>query len=332
MAVLVTGGAGYIGSHMVLELMEHKEDVVVVDNLSTGHRHAVLCDTFYPGDIRDDLLMERVFRENDIESVIHFAADSQVAESMRDPLKYYDNNVGGTARLLHHMVKHSVGRMVFSSTAAVYGEPDAIPITEEAPVRPQSAYGESKLSVERMLAWVSASHGIRHTCLRYFNACGAHRDGVIGEDHRPETHLIPNLVKAAFSASREAPVYGTDYPTPDGTCIRDYIYIGDLVKAHMLSLEKMRKENVDAVYNLGSQAGYSVLEILRAVEGVTGIQLDIRDMDRRPGDPAVLIASGEKARRELGFLPIKVDIGDIIETVVKFQKKHPGGYAPREEE
>lgn len=326
MSILVTGGAGFIGSHMIHLLLEQGEQVVAVDNLTMGHRQAVLCEHFYQGDIRDDQLLERIFTEHCIEGVIHFAALTVVGDSIQKPLDYYDCNVNGTWRLLSRMVHHKTRILVFSSTAAVYGEPNAIPISEEAVLRPLSPYGETKLVAEKMLEWAFRAHDMSCISLRYFNACGAHPEGILGEDHRPETHLIPNAVRAALGMDEKMVICGNDYPTPDGTCIRDYIYIGDLVSAHLLALRKLREGKGCAAYNLGSQSGYSVLEIIKAVEEKTGKKLDFQIAERRAGDPPRLVASGEKAARELGFVSKTREIGDIIGTVLRFYERHPRGY------
>lgn len=326
MAILVTGGAGYIGSHMVALLKEQGKDVVVIDNLSTGHRKAVLTDKFYHGDLRDDLMMSRIFIDNDIEGVIHFAADSQVGESVKDPLKYYDNNVYGTSRLLHHMVNSNVNYIVFSSTAAAYGNSGEALITEDTKTSPESPYGETKLSIEKMMDWVSKAHGINYTALRYFNACGAHMSGKIGENHQPETHLIPLVLQTALGKRNEILVFGDDYNTPDGTCVRDYIHVSDLANAHVLALDKMRNDRKNGTYNLGNGKGFSVREIIEVAKKVTGREISTRVVGRRPGDPDVLVASNELAKKELNWKIEIDDIGKIIESAWKFMVAFPDGY------
>ncbi len=326
MAVLVTGGAGYIGSHMVAELLENKIETVVLDNLSTGNREAVLCDRFYEGDIKNSSDLDKVFSENEIDSVIHFAASSLVGESMSNPLKYYNNNVCGTAVLLEAMIKYDVKNLVFSSTAAVYGETDAIPITEETPVNPKSPYGETKLAIEKMIDWTARSSGINYISLRYFNACGAHKNGRIGEWRTHETHLIPLILQYSRGLRDGFKVFGNDYDTPDGTCVRDYIHVIDLVKAHTAALVYLKSGGKSEIFNLGLGNGFSVLEIIRAAEKVIGQKIKYTVSERREGDPAVLIASNEKARKMLLWECKIKDPVEIIEDAWKFYLKHPKGY------
>lgn len=326
MAVLVTGGAGYIGSHAVAALLEQGEQVVVVDNLSQGHREAVLGGKLYVGDLRDETFMARVFSECEIEGVIHFAAHSLVGESMQDPGKYYHNNVYGTLMLLEQMKRAGVSRIVFSSTAATYGEPERVPIDEYDRTLPTNAYGETKLAMERMIRWFDTAHGIRSVSLRYFNAAGAHESGQIGEDHRPETHLIPLVLQVALGQRDAISVFGDDYPTADGTCIRDYIHVSDLADAHVLALQRLRAGGESAVYNLGSGNGYSVREVIDVAREVTGHPIPVKQEARRAGDPAVLVASSQRAREELGWQPQREQLKSIIASAWQWHKSHPNGY------
>lgn len=271
MAILVCGGAGYIGSHAVLELIKKEEEVIIIDNLQTGHKDAVIDGaTFYQGDIRNEDFLVSIFEKENIDAVMHFAADSLVGESMQNPLKYYDNNVSGAISLLKVMQKRNVKNIIFSSTAATYGDPIEMPIKENAITNPTNAYGETKLAIEKMLKWSEKAYGINYIILRYFNVAGADFSGLIGEDHRPETHLIPIVLEVAQGKREYINVYGDDYPTPDGTCIRDYIHVVDLVHAHILSLEKLKREKKSAIYNLGNGNGYSVKEVIEVARKVTG--------------------------------------------------------------
>lgn len=326
MAVLVTGGAGYIGSHTVVHLLERGEEVVVLDHLGTGHRAAVKAPVFYWGDLRDEMLLNRIFQEHRIESVIHFAALSLVGASGENPLAYYDNNVSGTRCLLSAMVTHGVKRIVFSSTAAVYGEPETVPIPETAPLRPTNPYGETKGVIERMLDWCGQAYGMKSISLRYFNAAGAHPAADVGEDHHPETHLIPIVLQAALGRRESVQVFGDDYPTPDGTCIRDYVHVMDLAEAHGFALERLRAGRPGGVYNLGNGKGFSVREVIRTAERITGRRIPIRTAPRRPGDPAVLVASAEKARAELGWHPRHPELDEIIASAWKWMRRHPRGF------
>lgn len=326
MAVLVTGGAGYIGSHAVVELMEKGQEVIVLDNLQQGHREAVLCDQFYHGDVRDSELLDRIFSLHEIDAVIHFAADSLVGESMQYPLKYYNNNVLGAQRLLEKMIEHGVRNIVFSSTAATYGQPDEVPIPESALTRPASPYGESKLAMENMMRWCETAHGIRWIALRYFNVGGAHSSGRIGEDHSPETHLIPLVLQVALGQRDQVFIYGDDYPTEDGTCIRDYIHVMDLANAHWLAYQHLRDGKESGIYNLGNGNGFSVLQVIETARKVTGHPLPTSVIERRPGDPAVLVAYSEKAKRELGWKPQYDQLEMIIASAWQWHQAHPRGY------
>jgi len=330
MAILVTGGAGYVGSHTVAALVERGVEAVVVDNLEKGHREAVWPGAkLYECDLRDAAALDAVFAENKITAVIHFAAYSLVAESVKNPAKYYDNNVAGTLQLLKTMNNHNVKSIVFSSTASTYGEPDTIPVTEEAQERPINPYGESKLAVERMLKWFDGAYGLKHVILRYFNVAGAHESAKIGEDHDPETHLIPMILQTALGKRSSFDLYGDDYPTPDGTCIRDYIHIMDLADAHILALGKLEKEPASALYNLGSGSGFSNKEILEAAKKITGIDIPVRFAPRRAGDPPVLVASSDKIKRELGWSPNRTHIDNIIRTAWAWHSAHPDGFKRR---
>lgn len=326
MAVMVTGGAGYIGSHTVAALLEKGEDVVVVDNLSQGHRQAVLGGKLYTGDLRDEEFMTRVFAGNEIDGVIHFAASSLVGESMADPGKYYHNNVYGTLCLLEQMKKAGVSRIVFSSTAATYGEPERVPIDEFDRTVPANTYGETKLSMEKMIRWFGVAHGIRSVSLRYFNAAGAHESGKIGEDHRPESHLIPLVLQVALGQREAISVFGSDYPTEDGTCIRDYIHVSDLADAHLLALKRLREGGESAVYNLGTGNGFSVKQVVDIARKVTGHPIPVKPEPRRAGDPAVLVASSARARQELGWNPGRERLQDIIASAWQWHSRHPKGY------
>ncbi|RJG18935.1 UDP-glucose 4-epimerase GalE [Paenibacillus thiaminolyticus] len=327
MAVLVTGGAGYIGSHTVAELLDRGEEVVVVDSLETGHADAVLGGTLHVGDIRDRAFLEGVFQQHKFDAVIHFAAYSLVGESMSNPAKYYDNNVHGTQVLLEVMQQFGVKRIVFSSTAATYGEPERTPIEETFATNPTNVYGETKLTMERMMRWFDQVHGIRYVSLRYFNAAGAHESGRIGEDHQPETHLVPIVLETALGKRSEIAVFGSDYPTHDGTCIRDYIHVSDLADAHLLAVDYLRKDGASEIFNLGSGNGFSVLEVIRTAERVTGLTIPTAMRDRRAGDPAVLIASAGKAKAVLGWQPKRDNMEKIIESAWRWHQAHPDGYA-----
>ncbi len=326
MAILVCGGAGYIGSHMVRLLMEKGIPVVVADNLVKGHKEAIDGVTLYVGDIRDKNFLDTVFEENEIESVIDFAAYSLVGESVISPLDYFNNNVYGTICLLEVMVKHNVKNFVFSSTAATYGEVLNMPITEDVTPAPKNPYGESKLIVERILKWCNEAYGLKYTALRYFNVAGAHPSGVIGEDHTPETHLIPIIANTALGKRDKVMIFGNDYKTNDGTCIRDYIHVMDLADAHLLALNRLEKGGDSAIYNLGNCSGFSVKEVIDTFEKVTGVLVNKEITGRRAGDPAVLIASSEKAIRELNWHPKFDSLEKIIETAWQWHKTHPNGY------
>ncbi|MFB0919361.1 MAG: UDP-glucose 4-epimerase GalE [Oscillospiraceae bacterium] len=325
--VLVLGGAGYIGSHTVCELIDEDFEVVIADSLETGHRGAVHPDAkLYVGDIRDRVFLDGIFKKEKIDAVVHFAAYSLVGESMTDPLKYYANNVGGTQVLLSSMVANKVKKIVFSSTAATYGEPERIPILESDPTEPTNTYGATKLAMEQMFKWTSLAHGIKYTSLRYFNACGAHPSGHIGEDHNPETHLIPIVLQAANGTRPNIKVFGTDYETKDGTCVRDYIHVCDLAQAHVKALRYLLAGGENNIFNLGNGVGFSVSEVIKAAEEVVGHSIPIEVSGRRAGDPAVLVASSDKAKNVLGWEPHYESIYTILETAWKWHRSHPNGF------
>ncbi|MDY4661964.1 UDP-glucose 4-epimerase GalE [Pseudoflavonifractor capillosus] len=327
MAILVLGGAGYIGSHTVYELIDAGRDVVVADNLQTGFKAAVHPKArFYQADIRDRAAMDALFEQEHIEGVIHFAASSPVGESMNDPLKYYDNNLGGTMVLLSSMVAHGVDKIVFSSTAATYGEPEQVPILEGDKTQPTNCYGETKLAMEHMMSWVSRAHGLRYVALRYFNACGAHPSGAIGEAHNPETHLVPIILQVPNGQREAVSVFGDDYPTRDGTCVRDYIHVTDLAQAHILALDYLLQGGENNVFNLGNGVGFTVNEVIECARKVTGHPIPAVVSPRRAGDPAQLVASSEKAKTVLGWKPQYDNLETIISTAWAWHKAHPNGY------
>lgn len=329
MKILVLGGAGYIGSHTVYELIAAGEKVVIVDNLETGHREAVHPDAvFYQGDLRDLAFVDRVLdAESDIDAVIYFAANSLVGESMTNPLKYYDNNLCGTKVLLESMVAHGIDKIVFSSTAATYGEPERVPILETDRTEPTNPYGETKLSMEKMFHWTGLAHGLRFVSLRYFNACGAQEDGQIGEDHAPETHLIPLILQVPNGQRETISIFGDNYDTKDGTCVRDYIHVTDLAQAHILAVNYLMKGGKSDIFNLGNGVGFTVKEVIEAARRVTGHPIPAVVAQRRAGDPAKLIASSEKAREILGWNPEHAELEEIIASAWKWHKGHPNGYA-----
>ena len=327
MKVLVTGGAGYIGSHAVRALLEAGREVVVLDDLSTGFREAVHPDAkFYQIDIHDGDALDELFRKEEIEGVIHFAAFSQVGESMKKPLKYYDNNLSGTLSLIKAMVRNGVKYIVFSSTAATYGEPERIPIMESDRTQPTNCYGETKLAIEKMMKWTGGAHDLKYVALRYFNACGAHPSGQIGEAHDPETHLIPLILQVPLGKRDAISVFGDDYPTKDGTCVRDYIHVCDLSDAHILALDYLVNGGESDVFNLGNGEGFTVKEVIETSRRVTGEDIPAEICPRRAGDPAQLVASSEKARSVLGWKPRYNDLETIIETAWNWHRNHPNGY------
>ena len=328
MAILVLGGAGYIGSHTVYELIDAGKEVVIADNLETGHIEAVHPKAkFYQGDIRDRAFVDSVFDNEQIDGVIHFAANSLVGESMTNPLKYYDNNLCGTKVLLESMVAHGIDKIVFSSTAATYGEPERVPILETDRTEPTNCYGETKLSMEQMFKWTGLAHGLRFVSLRYFNACGAHVSGKIGEAHNPESHLIPLILQVPNGKREFISIFGDDYDTKDGTCIRDYIHVTDLAQAHILAMDYLMNGGESNIFNLGNGVGFTVKEVIDTAREVTGHPIPAKTTPRRAGDPAQLIASSEKARSVLGWHPEHADLREIIETAWNWHKNHPNGFA-----
>ena len=328
MKVLICGGAGYIGSNMTELLARQGHQPVVLDNLSKGHRSAVKNAEFVRGDFGDFEFTVDVLEKHKIEAVMHFAAFIEVGESVEQPLRYYDNNVSRTRTLLAAMEAAEVQKFVFSSTAAVYGMPERLPITEDTPKSPINPYGETKWAVERMCHFQSQTGRLRYAALRYFNACGAGFDATLGEDHRPESHLIPLIIQAAMGKRDNIKIFGTDYPTPDGTCIRDYIHIEDLAKAHLLALAKL-DEKTELVYNLGNGKGYSVRQVIDCVRKVSGKGFKVVETDRRAGDPPVLTADASKAQKELGWETDYPELEKIVESAWKFHTTHPNGYVSK---
>jgi UDP-glucose 4-epimerase len=327
MSILVLGGAGYVGSHAVYQLIDQGYSVVVIDNLQTGHEDAVHPQAnFYKGDIRSREFMWSVFEKENIEAILHFAANSLVGESMVEPLKYFDNNVYGTQIVLEMMKEFGVKHIVFSSTAAVYGEQKVVPITEEAASVPTNTYGETKLAMEKMMAWCEKAFDLNYVSLRYFNVASARSDGQIGEDHNPETHLIPVVLEAALGKRPAVTIFGEDYDTADGTCVRDYIHVEDLIDAHILALRYLQNGGESNVFNLGSSQGFSVKEIVETAKEVTGIDIPVNIGERRSGDPSTLIASSEKAKKVLGWNPTRTSIHDIISNAWNWHQHHPDGY------
>ncbi len=325
MRILVAGGAGYIGSNMTAMLAACGHEPVVFDNLSKGHSSAVRQAEFVKGDLADLDLLVRTLKKYKIEVVMHFAALIEMGESVEMPLKYYHNNFCNTHTLLSAVEEVGVEKLVFSSTAGVYGIPETVPVTEDMPKNPFNPYGDSKWAVERLCHFQSQTGRLRYAALRYFNACGAGNDGTLGEDHRPESHLIPLTIQAAMGKREEVKVFGTDYDTPDGTCVRDYIYIEDLCKAHLLALAKL-DERQELVYNLGNGKGYSVREVIDTVKKVSGKNFKVTDVDRRPGDVPVLTADASKAKKELGWKTDYPELETIVESAWKWHNEHPNGY------
>ncbi|MFP5115775.1 UDP-glucose 4-epimerase GalE [Bacillaceae bacterium C204] len=327
MSILVLGGAGYVGSHAVYQLIDQGFSVVVIDNLQTGHADAVHPQAnFYQGDIRSREFIRSVFEKENIEAILHFAANSLVGESMVEPLKYFDNNVYGTQIVLETMKEFGVQHIVFSSTAAVYGEQMVVPITEDAATIPTNSYGETKLAMEKMMAWCEKAFDLNYVSLRYFNVASARSDGKIGEDHNPETHLIPVVLEAALGKRPAVTIFGEDYDTADGTCVRDYIHVEDLIDAHLLALRYLQNGGESNIFNLGSSQGFSVKEIVETAKEVTGIDIPVKIGERRSGDPSTLIASSEKAKKVLGWNPTRTSIHQIISNAWNWHQRHPNGY------
>ncbi|MFO0847625.1 MAG: UDP-glucose 4-epimerase GalE [Gemmataceae bacterium] len=325
MRILVTGGAGYIGSHTVKRLLARGHTVTVFDNLSMGHKPAVPAELLTVADLADVDHLDHTLVVNRVEAVIHFAASAYVGESVTDPAKYYRNNLLNSLNLLERVRRHKIARFVFSSTCATYGVPTAVPITEDEKQSPINPYGNTKLAFEHMLADYAPAYGIGAVALRYFNASGAAPDGSIGEDHTPETHLIPLVLQVALGQRPHVEIFGTDYPTPDGTCVRDYIHVDDLAEAHILAVEKLTPGRL-LKYNVGVGKGFSVREVIRCAEEVTGKKIAVKEGPRRPGDPPALVASSDKVRRELGWEPKYTDLRPIVESAWNWHKNHPNGY------
>jgi UDP-glucose 4-epimerase len=322
--VLVTGGAGYIGSVVVSQLLEQGYQVIVYDNLSKGRLASVPGNAkFVQGDISDRAALDRQFQENSIDAVMHFAAFIEAGESMQAPEKYFRNNTANTLSLLEAMIAHKISRFVFSSTAALFGTPERTPIEETDKLQPTNTYGASKHLVEQMLAWFHLIHGLRYASLRYFNAAGA--AGKQGEDHHPESHLIPLTLQVALGQRESISIFGTDYPTPDGTCVRDYIHVSDLASAHLLVLDELKRKD-KLIYNLGNGRGFSVREVIETVRRVTGHPIPVKEAARRPGDPAILVASSEKIRKELNWRPRYSDLEAIVRSAWDWRRAHPHGY------
>jgi UDP-glucose 4-epimerase len=324
MNILVTGGAGYVGSVCAEQLIKEKHRVVVYDNLSAGHRAAVPAKAvFVKGELADAAKLRGTLRRHRIEAIMHFAAKALVEESVRDPASFYANNVSATLTLLDLAVENKINKFIFSSSAAVYGEPQTVPIPEEHPKAPVNPYGETKLAIERALSWYSLAYGVKFAALRYFNAAGSTLS--LGEDHRPESHLIPRVLDAALDPSKKFIIYGEDYPTPDGTCLRDFVHVLDIARAHILALRQLGKMG-SAVYNVGLGKGYSIREVVRTVEEVTRRKINVEAGPRRPGDPARLVASPEKISRELGWQPKNSELVKTVRSAWQWRQKHPGGY------
>ena len=330
MSILVCGGAGYIGSHCVRELKKAGYDCIVYDNLSEGHPAAVTGFKLIEGDIRDGAKLDEVFADNKIEGVIHFAAFALVGESTKDPVAYYENNVSGTVNLLKVMKKAQVNKIVFSSTCAVYGETEEVPITEKTPTAPCNPYGQTKRDVEQLLSWCDKAYGIKSVCLRYFNAAGATPDGDIGEDHTIETHLIPLIFQAALCKNKKLAVYGNDYATFDGSCVRDYIHVLDLADAHVKAMRYLIDGNDNRIFNLGSGTGSSVFEVIKVAQEITGCEIPYLIGRRRQGDPAVLVASAKEANRVLGWHAERSDLENVLKDAWRWHSAHPKGYQDKD--
>jgi len=326
MAILVTGGLGYVGSHAVKQLVDRGEQVICLDNLVFGHKEAACGSEVVVGDIGDQALLRRVFSAHKIDAVMHFAAFAAVGESVENPQKYYLNNISNSLAMLQVMLEFGVEMMIFSSSAATFGEPEIVPITEDHPKNPTNPYGRSKLMLEHILKEYEHAYGLRSISLRYFNASGADPSGLIGEDHTPEHHLIPIILQVALGQRAQVGIFGTDWPTGDGTCVRDYIHVSDLAQAHILGLDALRRGAETTAYNLGSGSGYSVMEVVKMAEKVTGKAINAVPADRRPGDPAVLVASSEKIARELGWKPNYPELETIVRSAWNWHSAHPNGY------
>jgi UDP-glucose 4-epimerase len=326
MKVLVAGGAGYIGSHVALELSRRGHQPVVLDNLVKGHRDAVVAGKFIEGDVGDKTLVKKIVQDEKIEAAVHLCAYSLVGESVGEPAKYFQNNIGNGLLLLDALRESGVNKFVFSSTAAVFGEPERIPIPEDHPKNPTNPYGFSKFTFEGILKAYDLAYGMKYISLRYFNAAGADPGAVIGEDHQPESHLIPIILQVALGVRPYIEIFGTDYPTFDGTCIRDYIHVNDLAQAHILALEALVKGAASTIYNLGNGQGYSNRQVIEVARNITGRPIEVKEGSRRPGDPAVLVASSERIKAELGWQPQYAQLEKIVETSWRWHQSHPKGY------
>ncbi|MEK6797205.1 MAG: UDP-glucose 4-epimerase GalE [Spirochaetota bacterium] len=329
MAILVAGGAGYIGSHTVQELLDAGKDVVIIDSLEYGHKKAMLANKFYQGSIADAALLKRVFSENSIDAVMHFCAYIEVGESVTNPQKYYKNNIIGGLTLLEAMLAANVKKFVFSSTAAVFGQPETVPITENERTAPTNPYGETKLAFERILKWYGEAYGLNAVVLRYFNACGAHEKGHIGEDHTPESHLIPLILQVPLGKRPSIKIFGDDYPTKDGSCVRDYVHVSDLASAHVLAVNHLLSGGENRTYNLGNGVGFSVKEVIAIAREVTGHAIPAETVARRAGDPATLVAGSDKVKKEFGWKPRFHDLKTIIGSAWNWHKNNPKGYNDR---
>lgn len=327
MAILVTGGLGYVGSHAVKQLVDRGEEVITLDSLIYGHKEAACGSQVVIGDIADQALLRQIFSAHKIDAIMHFAAFADVGESVADPQKYYLNNISKSLAMLQVMLEFDVKMMIFSSSAATFGEPEIVPIPEDHPKNPTNPYGRSKLMLEHILQEYEHAYGLRSISLRYFNASGADPSGLIGEDHTPEHHLIPLIIDVALGKREKISVFGTDWPTPDGTCVRDYVHVTDLAQAHLLGLEALRSGKATTQYNLGNGSGYSVMEVVKMVEKVTGLPINAVPADRRPGDPAVLVASAQKITSELGWKPNYPDLETIVQTAWDWHRTHPKGFS-----
>ena len=321
--VLVVGGAGYIGSHMVKELIEAGFDVTTLDNLSTGHRQSVTGGTFVHGDLSDQKLLDKIFSDKPVDAVMHFAAYSLVGDSVKNPIAYYRYNFNGTLSLVEAMLRNGIRRFIFSSTAAVYGEPETVPIPETHPCAPDNPYGAGKLAVERLISDCDSAYGLKYMSLRYFNAAGADASGQIGERHERETHLIPLVLQTALGRRPQIDIFGTDYGTPDGTCLRDYVHVTDLASAHLLALSSLMEGSESNIYNLGNSKGYSVREVIDLCREITGEPIPEREVERRAGDPAILVADSGKVRRELGWQPRYENLENIVESAWRWHQHQP---------
>lgn len=327
MAVLVTGGLGYVGSHAVRQLIKRGEQVVCLDNLVFGHKEAAGGSEVIIGDIGDQNLLRNIFSTHKIDSVMHFAAFADVGESVADPQKYYINNISKSIAMLEVMLEFKIKMMIFSSSAATFGEPEIVPIPEEHPKSPTNPYGRSKLHLEEILKEYERAYGLRSVSMRYFNASGADPSGEIGEDHKPEHHLIPLVLQVALGQREKIYVFGSDWKTKDGTCVRDYVHVNDLAQAHLLALDALRNGKETTAYNLGNGSGYSVREVIEVAQEISGIEIKSEDAERRAGDPAVLVASSEKVIKELGWKPQFPDLKTIIQTAWNWHSNHPNGYS-----